>query len=40
MSDEGIKETIDTLAVAGIKATPNMFTNEILAEIYQGRSSL
>ena len=40
MSDEGIKETIDTLAVAGIKATPNMFTNEILAEIYQGKSSL
>jgi ABC-type nitrate/sulfonate/bicarbonate transport system substrate-binding protein len=40
MSDEGIKETIDTMAVAGLKATPEMFTNEILAEIYQGKSSL
>ncbi len=40
MSDEGVKETIETLAVAGIKATPEMFTNEILAEIYQGKSSL
>lgn len=40
MSDEGIKETIDTMAVAGIKATPDMFTNEILNEIYKGRSSL
>lgn len=40
MSDEGVRETIATMAVAGIKATPDMFTNEILNEIYQGKSSL
>lgn len=40
MSDEGVKETIDTLAVAGIKATQDMFSNEILAEIYQGKTSI
>jgi ABC-type nitrate/sulfonate/bicarbonate transport system substrate-binding protein len=40
MSDDGVRETVATMAVAGIKATPEMFTNEILAEIYQGKSSL
>jgi hypothetical protein len=40
MSDEGIRQTIETMAVAGIKATPEMFTNEILAEVYQGKSSI
>ncbi len=40
MSDEGIRQTIETMAVAGVKATPEMFTNEILAEIYQGKNSI
>lgn len=37
MTDEAIAETITTLAAAGVKATPDMFTNEILAEAYQGK---
>ena len=40
MSDEGVQQTIATMAVAGIKATPEMFTNEILAEVYQGKSAI
>ena len=40
MSDEGIREAIETMATAGVKATPDMFTNEILAEVYNGKASL
>lgn len=40
MSEEGIQQTIETMAVAGIKATPDLFTNEILAEVYQGRNAI
>jgi ABC-type nitrate/sulfonate/bicarbonate transport system substrate-binding protein len=40
MSPEDIDATIVTLAAAGVKATPDMFTNEILEEVYQGKSSL
>jgi ABC-type nitrate/sulfonate/bicarbonate transport system substrate-binding protein len=40
MSDEAIAESIATMATAGVKATPDMFTNEILAEVYQGKTSL
>ena len=40
MSDEGIREAIETMAAAGVKATPEMFTNEILAEVYKGKATL
>ncbi len=40
MSDEAIAETIQTLAAAGVKATPDMFTNEILAEVLNGKATL
>lgn len=40
MSDEAISETIATMATAGVKATPDLFTNEILAEVYQGKTSV
>ncbi|MGI3903150.1 MAG: ABC transporter substrate-binding protein [Janthinobacterium lividum] len=40
MSDEAVAETIQTLAAASVRAVPEMFTNEILADIYRGRASL
>lgn len=40
MSDEAIAETIQTLAAAGVKATPDMFTNEVLADVFHGKSTL
>jgi ABC-type nitrate/sulfonate/bicarbonate transport system substrate-binding protein len=40
MTDQAIAETIESLAAADVKATPDMFSNEILAEVYQGKSSL
>lgn len=40
MGEAAVAETIATLAAAGVKATPQMFTNEILAEIYQGKATL
>jgi ABC-type nitrate/sulfonate/bicarbonate transport system substrate-binding protein len=40
MSPKSIDETCTTLAAAGVKATPDMFTNEILEEVYQGRTTL
>ena len=40
MSDEAIKETLATMETAGVKAGADVFTNEILAEIYQGKASL
>ncbi len=40
MSPESISETITTLAASGIKATPDMFTNEILEEAYEGKTTL
>jgi ABC-type nitrate/sulfonate/bicarbonate transport system substrate-binding protein len=36
MTDQAISETITTLKASGITATPSMFTNEILQEVYQG----
>ncbi len=34
-------ETITTLAAAaGVKATPDMFTNEIIEEAYEGKTTL
>jgi hypothetical protein len=38
MSDDSVAATIETLGRAGIKAKPDLFTNEILAEIYQGKN--
>jgi ABC-type nitrate/sulfonate/bicarbonate transport system substrate-binding protein len=40
MTPESIDETIATLAQGGVKATPDMFTNEILEEVYQGKAEL
>lgn len=40
MSDAAVAETIATMATGGIHATPDMFTNEILAELYQGHASI
>jgi ABC-type nitrate/sulfonate/bicarbonate transport system substrate-binding protein len=40
MSPEAVQETIVTLAAGGVKATPDMFTNEILEEIYQGKGTV
>jgi ABC-type nitrate/sulfonate/bicarbonate transport system substrate-binding protein len=38
MTDEAISATINTLKASGITATPAMFTNEILQEVYQGKN--
>jgi ABC-type nitrate/sulfonate/bicarbonate transport system substrate-binding protein len=40
MTPELIEETIATLAASGVKATPDMFTNELLEEVYAGKASL
>ena len=40
MSDAAIAETIATLSTGGVQATPDMFTNEILADVYKGKTSL
>jgi ABC-type nitrate/sulfonate/bicarbonate transport system substrate-binding protein len=38
MTDENIAGTISSLALGGVKATTDMFTNEILTEVYKGGS--
>lgn len=38
MTDQAVSETIHTLKASGITATADMFTNEILQEVYQGRN--
>jgi ABC-type nitrate/sulfonate/bicarbonate transport system substrate-binding protein len=40
MSPPDIGDTIATLAAAGVRATPDMFTNEILDEAYEGKTTL
>jgi ABC-type nitrate/sulfonate/bicarbonate transport system substrate-binding protein len=40
MTPEVVEGSIATLAACGVKATPDLFTNELLEEIYQGQSSL
>ncbi len=40
MSPEEIQGTITTLAAGGVKATPDMFSNEILEEAYEGKTVL
>lgn len=40
MTPELIEESIATLAASGVKATADLFTNELLEEIYGGRNSL
>ncbi len=39
MTDEKIAGTIASLALGGVKATPAMFTNAVLAEVYKGGST-
>jgi ABC-type nitrate/sulfonate/bicarbonate transport system substrate-binding protein len=40
MSPQEVQETIATLAAAQVKATPDMFTNEIIEEAYAGKTIL
>ncbi len=40
MSPQSVQETIESLAAGGVKATPDMFTNEILEEAYAGKTTL
>lgn len=40
MTPAAVEKTIASLEAAGIKATPDMFTNEILEEVFQGKSTL
>jgi ABC-type nitrate/sulfonate/bicarbonate transport system substrate-binding protein len=40
MSPSGIEDSIVTLAAAGVRATPDMFTNEILHEAHEGKTTL
>lgn len=40
MTDKSVDETIATLATAGIKADKSLFTNEILEEAFQGKTTL
>ena len=39
MSPASINETITTLAAAGVKATPDMFTNDVLEEAYEDKTT-
>jgi ABC-type nitrate/sulfonate/bicarbonate transport system substrate-binding protein len=40
MTPEIVEKTIATLAAAGVKAKPEFFTNEILEEVFQRKSTL
>ncbi|PZQ50054.1 MAG: ABC transporter substrate-binding protein [Rhodovulum sulfidophilum] len=40
MTDKSVDETIATLSTAGIVAKKDLFTNEILEEAYQGKTTL
>lgn len=40
MTSEAVDQTIRTLRVAGVNASADMFTNEILDEIYHGKTSI
>lgn len=40
MTPSVVEKTIKSLGAAGIKATPDSFTNEILEEVFQGKSTL
>lgn len=40
MTPETINDTVNTLAISGIKATPDMFSTEILQQVYQGNASV
>ena len=40
MTPSAVEKTIASLEAGGIAATPDLFTNEILEEVYQGKSSL
>jgi ABC-type nitrate/sulfonate/bicarbonate transport system substrate-binding protein len=39
MSPQAIDETIASLRGAGLKASPTLFTNQILEEVYQGKTT-
>jgi ABC-type nitrate/sulfonate/bicarbonate transport system substrate-binding protein len=40
MTPSAVEETIKSLGAAGIKATPDMFSNEILEEVFLGKNAL
>lgn len=40
MTDEMIEETVNSLVLSGIPATTDMFDTSLLADVYQGRTSL
>jgi ABC-type nitrate/sulfonate/bicarbonate transport system substrate-binding protein len=40
MGPSDIQDSITTLAAAGVRATPDMFTNEIIEEAYEGKTTL
>jgi len=40
MTDDNIASTIKSLGLGGVVATPAMFTNEVLADIYKGGSKV
>jgi ABC-type nitrate/sulfonate/bicarbonate transport system substrate-binding protein len=40
MSPASVAETITTLAAGGVKATSDMFTNDIINEAYEGKTTL
>jgi ABC-type nitrate/sulfonate/bicarbonate transport system substrate-binding protein len=40
MDPAAVADTITTLGAAGVRATPAMFTNEILEEAYEGKTTL
>jgi len=40
MSPADVADTINTLAAGGVRATPDLFTNEILNEAYEGKTTL
>lgn len=40
MTDERINDTLMTLATGGTKAAPDLFTRDILQEVYQGKNTV
>lgn len=40
MTDEAIAGTVNSLKLGGVQATPEMFTREILDEVYQGKATV
>ena len=40
MTDERINDTLKTLAIGGTKAAPDLFTRDLLQEVYQGKNTV